>query len=202
MIIVSGEARSGTSVMMLILKKLGFKIAGSKVINPENIDMNPTGIWEVKEAVTKPFTQETIDKYQIEGEAMKVISHALFTSDWNLIDTVIYMVRDPREIIVSQRRQINAGSDEHNYGWYNVHMGTLLTGLEMKKYPPMLFVDYGKLMTHPKAVTKKVAQVLGRKWSAKVAKAVNKKYYRSKAEDAPYDETAMMYYKYFKALCV
>jgi hypothetical protein len=202
MIIVSGEARSGTSLMMLILKRLGLKIAGSKFITEDNKMMNPTGIWEIKGTPMKPFNQELIDLYEIKGDVMKIISHGLLESDMSLIDLIIYMVRNPREIVVSQRQQVDYIDDEYNYNWYNIHCATLITKLDRGEMSPMMFVHYTDLMTHPKRVTKTIASILGLKWTAKVAKAVNKKYYRSKADDAEPNEVAEVYYQYLKELCV
>lgn len=202
MLVVSGEMRSGTSLMMLILKRLGVICAGEKVPKGTRPEMNPTGMWEILGVSMAPFTKQTIDEHNITEECIKIISHGLFYSDMSLIDKVIYCIRDPREIIVSQRNQMDHRGDEYCYNWYNVHTAALITFMELGKMPPTLFVNYKDMMKNPRRQVRRVAEFIDRPYKGKAAKVVNKRYYRSKAHMAEDDETARKYYNYLKGLCV
>lgn len=202
MIVVSGEMRSGTSLMMLVLKKLGLSIAGEKVPKGTHPELCPTGMWEILGVSMGPLIQDVIDEHDIKEDVVKIISHGLFYSDLTLIDRIVYCVRDPREIIVSQRSQPNDRTDEYRYKWYNVHHAALVTFMERGKLPPILFVDYANMMKKPRKEVRRVADFVGKPYTKKAANVVNKRYYRSKAHQAKSDETAERYYKYLKALCV
>lgn len=202
MIAVSGEMRSGTSLTMLIIKKLGLSIAGDRVPKGTRPDMNPTGMWEILGVAMAPFTQETIDEHNITEDCIKIISHGLFYSDLYLFDKIVYCIRDPREVVVSQRRQTKYRGDEYNYKWYNVHCAALVTFMEQKKMPPIMFVNYKDTIKRPKRQVRRIAEFLDVPYNSKAASVVNKKYYRSKAHMAEDDPTARQYYNYLKALCV
>jgi hypothetical protein len=201
-IVVSGEMRSGTSMMMLMIKKLGFSIAGFEQITEQGPQMNPTGIWEIKGVAMGPFDQSVIDKHNITEDVVKIISHGLFYSDMSLFDKIVWCVRDPREIVVSQRKQTNYRGDEHNYKWYNVHTAALVTFMEKGKMPPTLFVNYKDMIKKPRKQCRRVADFLGVPYKKSATSHISSRHYRSKAKDADYDETAMRYYNYLKQLCV
>jgi hypothetical protein len=194
--------RSGTSMMMLMIKKLGLSIAGEKQIGQSTAEMNPTGIYELLGVAMAPFDQSVIDERNITEDVIKIISHGLFYSDFSLIDKIVYCIRDPREVIVSQRKQTKYRGDEHNYKWYNVHCAALVTFMERGKMPPTLFVDYKDMIKKPRQQCRRVADFLEVPYTKKATSHINKRYYRSKAHMAEDDETARKYYNYLKALCV
>lgn len=201
MIVVSGEARSGTSLMMLILNKLGMEVAGEKYLTDRTPEMNPSGIWEVRGTPYQSLTPELLKDFEIEADAIKIMSHKIWLSDDDLIDKIIWMVRDPREVIVSQRKQFNYKSDEHNYAWYCIHMDILVKRL-VNMPAETLFVEYKSLIKRPRKVVRKVAEFLNVPYTKKAANVVNKKYYRSKANQAEDDPKARAYFKYIQDLCV
>lgn len=201
MIVVSGEARSGTSLMMLILHKLGLRNAGEKYLTDRTPEMNPSGIWEIRGTPYQSLTPELLEDFGIEADVIKIMSHKIWLSDNDLIDKIIWMVRDPREVIVSQRNQKNYKSDEHNYAWYCIHMDILCQRLQNMP-ADTLFVNYKSLLKRPRPTVRKVAEFLGLKYTKKAANVINKKYYRSKANQAEDDPKARAYYKYINDLCV
>lgn len=202
MIVVSGEMRSGTSLMMLVLKKLGLSIAGDRVPKGTRPELCPTGMWEILGVSMGPLLQEVIDEHNITEDVIKIISHGLFYSDLTLVSKIVYCVRDPREIIVSQRSQPNDRTDDYRYKWYNVHNAALVTFMERGKLPPLLFVDYANMMKKPRKEVRRIAEFVNKPYTKKAANVVNKRYYRSKANQVGPNETAQQYHKYLKALCV
>jgi hypothetical protein len=194
--------RSGTSMMMLMIKKLGLSIAGSKQIGKSTAEMNPTGIWEILGVAMAPLTKEIIKKHNITEDCIKIISHGLFYSDLTLFDKVVYCIRDPREIVVSQRKQTNYRGDWHNYQWYNIHTAALITFMQRGQMPPTLFVDYKDMIKKPRQQCRRVADFLEVPYKKSATSHITSRYYRSKARDAEWDETAMKYYNYLKKLCV
>ena len=209
MIIVSGEPRTGTSMTMLILDKLGLKKSGDRysTLGPET-EFNPTGLWEVPGVPFKPFNQKTIDDYNLKDhEVVKVVTHGINhpDTDWNLIDKLIYCIRDPREAMVSQQKQHGFnGDDEFNYAMYINHIHDFIWRTKWNR-PNYIVVDYKDLIFHTKSKVKKIAAFLGVPYKAKAAKVINRKYYRSRIEDAPEDdlmEKAIQFYLSMKTVAI
>lgn len=90
-IIVTGSGRSGTSLMMQMLKFLGIPVSGSAFIEGEQWDeeLHPGGTWDLPAA-------ETIDGirgHKYDGTAVKLFGHQLYMSDEDVIDSVIVCLR-------------------------------------------------------------------------------------------------------------
>ena len=123
MIVVSGCPRSGTSLMMDILREsLGVKrlvfdgpISGpidevstyiqSKLPKIEDKSfMNPNGFFEMEWTVGG--IKYSLDRDEIlknhKGKIVKVVSQGLATSDPSYIEKIIYMLRPPRNVAKSQ----------------------------------------------------------------------------------------------------
>lgn len=109
--IVTGEPRSGTSLMMQTLNLLGVPVVGDinlgnnnrrgkdKVNNTKNL--NPRGFFEIPGVVVRGFSEEDAADYH--GKAIKIINTGLVKTPVTELDTVILCVRDPRNIAVSQK---------------------------------------------------------------------------------------------------
>lgn len=117
MIIVCGSQRSGTSALMSAIRKMGIPTVGYKYPvmlqtndgnmvdggseEPLNGDQtrfaNPTGLWEVTTVCRGGL------KYNIDGEVIKTISTTLPMSDPSCIDRCVYIIRDPRRAVISQK---------------------------------------------------------------------------------------------------
>jgi len=113
MIIVSGEPRTGTSMMMTTLKVFGYNVVGIKDPIPYlEKSVNPTGTWEIPKIVRNGLTENiangkipTILKEPIPKNAVvKLTTTALLRTERSLIDRVIYMFRYPNDSIESQMR--------------------------------------------------------------------------------------------------
>ena len=97
MIVITGEPRSGTSLMMRIINSLGLKIVGEK--NPAKNKkvgkkrkerakyLNPEGFWEVPQIVSRGIkTKEQIEEYK--DKIIKIITHGLSNSIKPAIDEI------------------------------------------------------------------------------------------------------------------
>jgi hypothetical protein len=186
---VSGEARSGTSMMMLVLKRLGFKIAGEKKFEKTIPGFNPTGLWEVwgvpNNGISEPVTADVI----------KIMTKGLVQSNSTLITKIVYCIRDPREVIISQRGQRGYRSDDHNWDSYLVNMAKLFDNVSSTDWNHIHVVDYADMMKAPAIVVGKLAKFLGVKSTKEAVLTPDPKYYRSKKHKIPDNEYARMYYK-------
>ena len=135
-IIVTGEPRSGTSLMMNTLKTLGCDILGSKFPHEgrktedskrieRSIELNPEGFWEVSGLVATGGRRSNVDLLSLlEGKTVKLITRAILNIPKEIIDNskIIFCLRNPREIMKSQTRLVSnimvtdgSGSDDWKY---------------------------------------------------------------------------------------
>ena len=128
-LIVSGEPRSGTSLMMQTLKHLGIDVAGQ--VNPserrlerqrqqlkdnglseERVDkriqrsqlLNPGGFYEIGGVVSRGISGPTMSDYF--GKALKIITNGIQRTDMRHVCKMILCIRNPKNIAVSQKKLV------------------------------------------------------------------------------------------------
>ncbi len=117
--VVTGEPRSGTSLMMSVLKELGCDILGEKFPNEKRKDhkrmeraryLNPEGFWEVPRIVSAGARKkEWLDMLQ--GKTIKMICRAMLRTPREIVnemDKVIFCARNPREVMQSQTKLVSS----------------------------------------------------------------------------------------------
>lgn len=112
MIVVTGLPRSGTSLMMSILKDLGVPILGERFF--ENIEderraertkyLNPEGFYEVRNVVGRGIVKGYEENV---GKAIKIVVPGILHTDPEAIEKVIFCLRNPLEILNSQKKLIS-----------------------------------------------------------------------------------------------
>lgn len=116
--LVTGNARSGTSMMMNCLRLGGIPIAGFKwpvkmrnqdgelcdagiaTPRPELLALNHAGVWEFSDVVFKGFLERHLSYVQ-DGDFVKVLIEVLPNSHVQFLDRVIVTARHPVEIYKS-----------------------------------------------------------------------------------------------------
>lgn len=180
MIVVTGEPRTGTSLQMLIIKNLGFDIIGEKDLN-NHPDFNPTGMWEIRNV---PYNGlQTLDKTErhdaLKGDVIKMAIRGFMKSNYTLFDRMIFCIRDPRESIVSQRKQSKHQSDEMCLVYWLSFMGPMYDALQGIPPELMHIVDYGDVMWSPKTEVGRLAKYLGVEPTQEAIDCVRPDLYRS-----------------------
>jgi hypothetical protein len=191
MIVVTGEPRSGTSLVMLMIKELGLTIAGTKYVSEFTKSFNPTGIWEV------PGLTYNGVQMPIEEDAIKLATNGFMKSRMSLIEKVVLCIRDPREIIVSQRGQQNHVSDENNWDQYLGHMMYLFKGNDWSKTH---IIDYGDTMWSPETEVGRLAKFLNVESTQAAIDCVRPDLYRSKKHKVRLRKKGKAAMKYYEAL--
>jgi hypothetical protein len=169
--IVSGEARSGTSLMMQILVALGLKGIGNKFNVPEDHEryehsrlMNPKGYYEyprlVKNGISLNMAAGKVPSlcpklvpniHDSKEYAIKLLTPAYLSTAEQLIDKVIYVIRDPRETVYSQRSIIDNLSDAEHAdqileNWMMLER-MLNDNMQPYNWHKVFFVDHRDLMS-------------------------------------------------------
>lgn len=207
MIVVAGEPRSGTSLMMMIVRELGFKLAGQDFTDTTEKDRNPDGFWEVWKVVNEGIITEVLDgkapgycEQVVDGEVLKLMTKALLQSDLRLISQMIYMIREPREVIVSQRGMKKWPGDEECWNRYIVHMYKLMNSIPqhfLRYYT--LFVDYRDVMKDTKKQVERVARFLRVEPTVEAEQVVRPELYRSRMNQVKDNKYARKYYNALRA---
>ncbi len=162
LVIVSGLPRSGTSLMMQMLRAGGLEPLTDGSRTPD--EDNPEGYWEwepVKKLRTNPRLVE-----QADGKVLKVISALLPSLPGKHRYTVIYMVRPTEEVVDSQwamlARQGKQPQSEkqHLIDVQEHHSRQIRAVLAQSDRVTLLEVSYPELVAAPGPVLETLAALL------------------------------------------
>lgn len=122
--IVSGMARSGTSLTMQMLNAVGYPIYWDR--KPNVGPANPHGYFEVKRRDWRVYTNIETLLNKMEGKATKV-----FPRNWDYFTDkheyqFIYLDRDPVNIRDSQRRMLELESRKNEKGDPEEHLRAIV----------------------------------------------------------------------------
>ena len=163
-IIVSGLPRSGTSMMMRMLAEGGLPILTDKLRRPD--DDNPNGYFEL-EVVRQLKEGNLAWLKEADGKVVKVISALLEYLPQEYRYKVIFMERDSKETLASQKKMLNHRgeisrlSDEEMERQFQTHLATMKPWLVRQANMEVLYVNYNALMAEPKTFCEKVTEFLG-----------------------------------------
>lgn len=179
--IVSGLPRSGTSMMMQMLKGGGMDILTDNI--RENDENNPKGYLEY-EAV-KSIGKDNSWLIRAEGKAVKVISQLLQYLPDTFTYKIIFMQRDLVEILQSQQKMLKKDASTFPMGLAETFKKQLLkTESWLNGQPNMevLYVNYKDIIEQPEEQSENINSFLGLDLDTKnMAEAIDRKLYRNKS---------------------
>ena len=161
-LIVSGLPRSGTSLMMQILRAGGIEpLTDAKRAADED---NPEGYWEWDDIKKLPKNQRLIE--HAEGKVVKVISALLPNLPGKHRYTIIYMVRPTEQVVDSQWAMLaRKGSQpkserKHLVEVQEHHSRQIREVLKKSERVTLLEVSYPDLVAGPEPVIARLAELL------------------------------------------
>lgn len=222
--VVSGEPRSGTSLMMRLLEGLRFDIKGSSLLEGKTEErlehakkLNPKGFYEVPGVVMRGIPKKRLEEF--DGKTVKLITPALMNTDYSKIGKIIFCLRDPREISLSQKglgsniKVFDAEADDwvyapekmlQDYSRYALNISKFVFWLKANSdaLDKILFVDYKDVVFKTETVILGICDFFGigisKEALAEVVALNDKSLYRSKEFDEYPDNyhyrTAMILY--------
>jgi hypothetical protein len=183
-LIVSGLPRSGTSLMMQMLKAAGIEpmTDGKRTAD----DDNPEGYWEWEEIKLLPKNPRLIE--QTKGRAVKVISALLPSLPRPHRYKIIYMVRPTTQVVDSQlvmldRQGQKARSEkQHLIDVQESHSQQIRQVLAKSDRVDLLEVSYPDLVADPGPVVEQLKAFLGESFqdSEFVSACVKPKLFRNR----------------------
>lgn len=190
-IIVSGNSRTGTSLMMQTLKALGLKVSGEKFVRKpgdelyeEHYENNPLGFYEIPYLVNVGIKDYTVDK--INGEVVKLNLPGLLKTDKKYVDKLIYCIRNPQEMVDSKLKAIandqsTYQSPDHIYYWHNRMTKLFIKNTPVKWWKEkILVVDYADMVQNNRHEINRICEFLTIEPRAVAFGVVQSGLYRSK----------------------
>jgi hypothetical protein len=184
-IVVSGLPRSGTSLMMRMLRAGGVELVTDD-IREANID-NPKGYFEYERV--KKLPQDNTWVGELSGKAVKVISFLLRYLPDDLEYRVIFMRRNLEEVLMSQHTMLvhrgkEPGDDDGQMMCeFAEHLEKTFALIEERPNMKALYLDFTDIIDDPKGCAGKVGEFLGRDLDKEsCARAVDPQLYRNRAE--------------------
>lgn len=200
MIIVTGDPRSGTSLTMQMLDRLGIEVTGQKFINPKvdisdellksrmerQKELNPGGFYEIPEVVMKGFVQDD-DFSLLENKAVKVVAPSSIPprTPQEHVEKYIFCVRHPKSVAASQvNLQESVFIKDRLLGCpkrYIYEIGAMISYLKDNMDDRWLFIDYDDTIEDPITTAQAICDHVGGEQSKvkEAADIVQKKLKRS-----------------------
>lgn len=179
--IVSGLPRSGTSMMMQMLKAGGMDILTDNI--RENDENNPKGYLEYESV--KSLGKDNTWLINAEGKVVKIISHLLQYLPDTFTYKIIFMQRDLVEILQSQQKMLKKDAATFPMGLAETFKKQLIkTESWLNGQPNMevLYVNYKDIIEQPEEQSENINSFLGQDLDIKnMAQAIDRKLYRNKS---------------------
>ena len=162
--IVSGLPRSGTSMMMRMLAEGGLPVLTDELRRAD--DDNPEGYFEL-EVVRQLKDGNVTWLAGANGKVVKVISALLEYLPGNYQYKIIFMERDPRETLASQKKmldhrgQMSQLSDDEMEQQFQAHLAAVKPWLVRQPNMDVLFVNYNGLLAAPELSCERIVEFLG-----------------------------------------
>jgi predicted AlkP superfamily phosphohydrolase/phosphomutase/tetratricopeptide (TPR) repeat protein len=178
--IVTGLPRSGTSMMMQMLKAGGMETLTDNI--RQNDENNPKGYLEYEQV--KKLAQDNSWIHEAEGKTIKVISALLPHLPASYNYKIVFMQRDMTEILKSQQKML--GRDPNNFPSQLAETFSkqlLKTGSWLAGQPNMevLYVNYRDIIEQPEEQSENISSFLGNELDTKqMSEAIDRQLYRNK----------------------
>lgn len=185
-VVVSGLPRSGTSMMMQVMQAGGIGVLSDGERSSD--DDNPAGYLEL-EAVKALPRGDTAFLADARGKAVKVIHALLKHLPPDHRYRVVFMVRDLREVVASQRRMLErqgrkgAGlTDQRLADVFGGQRDAALRWLEDQPNFQTLVMEYAEAIAEPERRVQEIDRFLGGGLDVgAMARAIDPRLHRQKA---------------------
>jgi len=162
-IVVSGLPRSGTSMMMKMLEEGGIPILTDAIRGAD--DDNPNGYYEF-ELVKKLPEGQNQWLADANHKVVKIISALLEHLPVNYRYKIIFMEREPREILASQQKMLanrnekSEISDTEMQEQFQKHLAAIKYWLARQPHMDVMYVDYNKMISKPENYCQAIADFI------------------------------------------
>ena len=184
-IVVSGLPRSGTSMMMKMLEEGGIPILTDAIRGAD--DDNPNGYYEF-ELVKKLPDGQNQWLADANHKVVKIISALLEHLPVNYRYKIIFMEREPREILASQQKMLanrnekSEINDTEMQEQFQKHLAAIKYWLARQPHMDVMYIDYNKMISKPENYCQAIADFIAIPVDVSKMLAVpNERLYRNRA---------------------
>ena len=189
--IVSGLPRSGTSMMMKMLQAGGLEIVTDNIRKAD--EDNPRGYFEFEKVKKIKKDSSWLDSTQ--GKAFKMVSQLLYDLPVDRNYKIIFLRRNMREILDSQRKMLQRQSnyndsidDEKMAKLFEKHLTEIEEWLKVQKNMSTIYINYNDVIEHPRRNAQRVNEFLDNKLNVNnMISAVDSLLYRNRANNNKLD---------------
>lgn len=181
--VVSGLPRSGTSLMMQMLQAGGMTLLTDQIRKPD--DSNPKGFFEYEPV--KNLATEKSWLQDAQGKVVKIVSHFLALLPDKYQYKIIFMERDPDEIIASQNKMLERSGKHVSAAKDEIKVLLKKSLLEIKRWLikkkniKIIFVSYNHILQEPERSSTEINDFLsGSLDIKKMAAITDKNLYRNR----------------------
>lgn len=160
-IVVSGLPRSGTSMMMKILAEGGLSVVTDELRTAD--EDNPNGYYEL-ECVKQLSAGNAEWLSNAGGKVVKVISALLEHLPTQYSYQIIFMEREIKEILASQRKmlarrnEITQIDDAEMEAQFRKHLSVVKPWLARQPNMDVIYVSYNALISDPEPICRRVVE--------------------------------------------
>jgi hypothetical protein len=162
-VIVSGLPRSGTSMMMKMLAEGGLPVLTDEIRGAD--DDNPNGYFELE--VVRKLKEGNLEWLKgANGKVVKVISALLEHLPQQYSYKIIFMEREPKEVLASQKKmldhrgEVSRASDEEIEQQFHQHLAAIKPWLIRQPNMEVLYVNYNALISRPELFCERIEEFL------------------------------------------
>jgi hypothetical protein len=179
MIIVSGLPRSGTSMMMLILKNNGLDILDDNSKSPDFHNKN--GYFEIDKIGEKIKNNNNFILGN-KDKCLKLVSN--FLKNLPKIENhqykIIFMERNFFEIFISMEKKSGKKLDPKDKRDLIVHIDQIKKEIKKRDDFNFIFINYNNMIKDPKKEIEKLIEFLPKISFENSIKSINSEYYRNR----------------------
>ncbi|MFO0754140.1 MAG: sulfotransferase [Thermodesulfovibrionales bacterium] len=184
-VVVSGLPRSGTSMMMRMLAAGGMEVLTDNV--REEDEDNPLGYFEYEKV--KEIQHDASWLPEARGRVFKMVSVLLTHLPPSFSYRIIFMKRNVREVVASQKIMLqrggltlSSGSDEELETVYTRHVAEIEEWLAAQPHCSVLAVQFSDVLKDPDGTAQAVNSFLGGSLDeARMVAAVDPSLYRNRS---------------------
>lgn len=182
--IVSGLPRSGTSMLMQMLKAGGLKIFTDNKRKPDQDNLK--GYFEYEKV--KDLKKDNSWVKTAEGCALKVVSPLLQYLPKKLKYKIIFIERNLDEILASQNKMLkNRQTQDHTSDQklkqsFKRHLKNIKAWLDKQQNFEILYINYNKILNNPEKYISQIIKFLNLKVNPqKLTQVIDAESYRNKS---------------------
>ena len=183
-IVVSGLPRSGTSLCMRMLEAGGVPVMVDEI--RESDDDNPNGYYEFEPVKQTRFNPSWL--HHAGRKAVKMVYRLLYDLPPDFRYRVLFMRRDIREILASQRKMLarnglptDAVQDAEMQQLFENELAKSIHWMRQQDYLRYIEINYNELIDHPQSVLQSIDDFIEQSLNvAAMAAVINPELYRNR----------------------